>query len=106
MQAQISEAKAARFDLEMVAVKASQFEKDLESVRRRLQKERPDLFIIGFGIRGSPELTAFFERLINTCRETSPSTKIGFNVAFDGNLEVCERVLGKQKAESFQHEIV
>lgn len=97
MRAEISKIKSAGFDMEMLAVKSSQLDADLNRIREKLQKEQPELFIIGFGIRGSAELTVFFEDLLTTCREASPETKIGFNTTFDGNLEVCERVLGKQK---------
>jgi hypothetical protein len=97
MRSQISEAKAAGFDLDMFAVKASQLDSDLKRIHERLEREKPELFIIGFGIRGSVELTPFLEKLVTTCREVSPTTKIGFNTTFDGNLEVCERNLGKQR---------
>jgi hypothetical protein len=100
IRAQIAEAKASGFDLDMMAIKPSQLESGLNHIRERLAKERPDLFIIGFGIRGSAELTVVLEQLVNACREISPETKIGFNTTFDGNLEVCERSLGKQRVTS------
>ena len=99
IRAQVTEAKAAGFDLDMLAIKPSQLDSDLKHIRETLAKERPDLFIIGFGIRGSAELTYVLEQLVNACRETSPETKIGFNTTFSGNLEVCERNLGKQRNE-------
>ena len=98
--AQIAEAKASGYDLDMLALKPSQLDSDLKHIRERLEKERPDLFIIGFGIRGSAELTGVLEQLVNACREMSPETKIGFNTTMEGNLEVCERMLGKQSAGS------
>ena len=97
IRAQIAEAKAAGFDLDMLAVKPGQIEADLKHIRGRLEREQPELLIIGFGIRGSAEYTVLLENLIAACRETSPETKIGFNTNFDRNLEVCERHLGTQK---------
>lgn len=97
IRSQIAEAKAAGFDLDLIAVKPSQIEPDLQHIRKRLEKERPDLMIVGFGIRGSAGYTVLLEDLIAACREASPETKIGFNTTFDANLVVCERHLGKQK---------
>jgi hypothetical protein len=97
IRGQIAAAKAAGFEMDMLAVKPSQIEADLKLIRGRLEKEQPELLIIGFGIRGSAEYTVLLESLIGACREASPETKIGFNTNFDGNLEVCERHLGKQK---------
>lgn len=97
IRSQIAAAKTAGFDLDMLAVKPSQIETDLQHIRRRLEKDRPDLLIIGFGIRGDVGYTILLEDLIAVCRESSPETKIGFNTNFDRNLEVCERHLGKQK---------
>ena len=100
IRSQVTEAKNAGFQLDMVAVKSASLDLDLKRIQEQLANERPELLIVGFGIRGSPELTVFFEQLISTCREASPQTKIGFNTAFDKNLEVCERCLGKQTSVS------
>ena len=97
IRGQIAEVKAAGFDMDMLAIKPSQIEAYLKLIRGRLEKEQPELLIIGFGIRGSAEYTVLLENLIAVCREASPETKIGFNTKFDGNTEVCERHLGKQK---------
>jgi hypothetical protein len=97
MRSQISEAKAAGFDLDMFAVKASQLDSDLRRIHEKLERDKPELFIIGFGIRGSVELTPLLEKLVTTCHDVSPTTKIGFNTTFDGNIEVCERNLGQQR---------
>lgn len=92
--AQKSEAKAAGFELELIQVKPSLADARLQQIRDKLKDERPDLFVIGFGIRGSLEHTVLFEQLVNMCREASPETKLGFNTSMEGTVEACRRGLG------------
>jgi hypothetical protein len=46
-----------------------------------LSKEKFDCIMIGFGIRGLPQHTILFEKIINTIHQNAPpsSTKICFN---------------------------
>jgi hypothetical protein len=46
-----------------------------------LSKEKFDCIMIGFGIRGLPQHTVLFEKIINTIHQKAPSssTKICFN---------------------------
>jgi hypothetical protein len=46
-----------------------------------LSKEKFDCIMIGFGIRGLPQHTVLFEKIINTIHQNAPpsSTKICFN---------------------------
>ena len=94
--AQVSKAKAAGFDLEFMQIKQPNLDAQLAQLRDRLSKEKPELFVIGFGIRGTVEHTELFESLVNICREASSETKIGFNTTLEGTVEVCKRQFGVQ----------
>lgn len=45
----------------------------------------------GFGIRGTPLFTTFFERLVNTIHEKSPKSKLLFNNGPSGTFEAVRR---------------
>ena len=103
--AQTSEAKAAGFNLEIMQIKHSETDATLAKLREKLSKEEPDLFIVGFGIRGTVEYTELFESLVNICREASPGTRIGFNKSLDDTLTVCRRMARLEEgAKSFPQE--
>jgi hypothetical protein len=46
---------------------------------------------LGFGVRGNPAVTPFFEEIIATLIEHSPTTKIAFNTSPDTCLDAAKR---------------
>lgn len=44
-----------------------------------LKANKWDVVVIGFGIRGNPKLTVFFEGLVDAVREWAPQARSGFN---------------------------
>ncbi|KAI0087086.1 hypothetical protein BDY19DRAFT_893607 [Irpex rosettiformis] len=51
-----------------------------------------DVIIIGFGVRGTPDFTVFFEWLVNEIKEKAPQTKIGFNHSPESTLDAAKRL--------------
>jgi len=47
--------------------------------------------IVGFGVRGDPDLTVFFEQIINAVQQYSPTTKLLFNSSPDSVLDAAKR---------------
>lgn len=58
----------------------------------KLQKMKWDVVVIGFGVRGKPELTLYFERLVNAIREYAPQAKLGFNSSPGETLDAAKRL--------------
>lgn len=54
-------------------------EDDMSLLVAELKRKAYDGVVIGYGVRGSPELTFWFEQLVNTIQEHSPKTKLMFN---------------------------
>ncbi|KZP19978.1 hypothetical protein FIBSPDRAFT_862219 [Athelia psychrophila] len=54
-------------------------EDDMAILIAALGQKKYDGVVIGFGVRGSSELTPWFEQLLNTIAEHSPGTKFMFN---------------------------
>ncbi|MCJ1325031.1 hypothetical protein MMC10_001693 [Thelotrema lepadinum] len=55
----------------------------LPECKELLGSKKWDGVIIGFGIRGVPECTEFFEKLVNAAREIVPGAPFGFNTRPD-----------------------
>jgi hypothetical protein len=51
-----------------------------------------DAVIIGFGLRGFPQYTVFFEWLVNEIKNKAPGTKIGFNSSPESTLDAAKRL--------------
>ncbi|KAF7964960.1 hypothetical protein HWV62_1312 [Athelia sp. TMB] len=45
----------------------------------QLREKKYDGVIIGFGVRGAPELTVFFEKTVNAIKDALPTAKLLFN---------------------------
>lgn len=56
-----------------------------------LKSRHWDGVIIGFGVRGNPKLTVYFEMLVNMVVEHSPGTKLLFNSSPDSTLDAAKR---------------
>lgn len=54
-------------------------EDDISTLIALLKRKKYDGVLIGFGVRGSAELTPWFEQLVNLIIEHSPGTKLMFN---------------------------
>lgn len=53
----------------------------VQQVTELLNSKHFDVMTLGFGIRGNKEWTSLFEDLVNTARELSPRTKLGFSTS-------------------------
>ena len=63
----------------------------LPEAKELLGSKKWDGLIVGFGIRGVPECTEFFENLVNAAREIVPGTPLGFNTRPDDIYECVVR---------------
>ncbi|KAK9792992.1 hypothetical protein WJX73_001615 [Symbiochloris irregularis] len=63
------------------------------SIGPELAKSKPDCVVIGFGARGDPKLTPYFEDLVNTAHITLPGCKFAFNSEPGNSLEAVQRVM-------------
>ncbi|KAG8993765.1 hypothetical protein FRB94_006624 [Tulasnella sp. JGI-2019a] len=68
-------------------------EDDFKRLTDELKARRWDGVVIGFGVRGNPKLTVFFERIVNTVIECAPQAKFIFNYSPDSTLEGAKRQL-------------
>lgn len=57
-----------------------------------LKTQSWDGVVVGFGIRGIPEMTIFFEEIVNTVRTHAPSTKLLFNSTPETIIDAARRV--------------
>lgn len=64
-----------------------------ESVAPELAKSKADCVVIGFGARGNPELTPYFEDLVNAAHSSLPECKFAFNTEPGNSLEAVQRVI-------------
>ena len=63
----------------------------VDECREILGARKWDGLVVGFGIRGVPEFTGFFEKVVNVAREIVPGTPLGFNTRPDDLLETVLR---------------
>ena len=92
IQSQVKEAKDLGFELEVMQVKASEFDTKLKHIKTKLNHEPGyDGLMIGNGIRGCAAYTVFFEDLVNSCRKTSPRTHLLFNTSPMDIIDTCRR---------------
>jgi hypothetical protein len=77
----LEKARQNGFDPTDIEVNPDEAANSLNSLRALLQSKHFDGFIIGFGIRGNKKFTDLFESLVNTSREVSPTTRLGFSIA-------------------------
>lgn len=50
-----------------------------------------DGVLVGFGVRGNPDLTVFFEQIVNTAREHAPAAKLLFNSSPESTVDAVKR---------------
>ena len=62
-----------------------------EQVRNALREEKPDIVLIGAGVRTDPDLFILFERVVNVVHAQAPSAKIAFNQLPHDSLESVQR---------------
>jgi len=58
-----------------------------------LKHKHWDGVVVGFGVRGEPSLTVFFEQIVNVVREHSPTTKLLFNTSPGSTIDAAKRWL-------------
>ncbi|KAI0688471.1 hypothetical protein BC835DRAFT_1419139 [Cytidiella melzeri] len=57
-----------------------------------LTSRKWDVVIVGFGLRGFPQFTVFFEWLVNEIKDKAPTAKIGFNSSPESTLDSAKRL--------------
>jgi len=58
-----------------------------------LKEHKPAGVVIGYGVRGSRELSYFFEDLVNAVVENAPGAKLMFNVNPESTVEHIKRLI-------------
>ena len=91
IDAQVAEGDKAWFPITPFLFKHDEFAQKMLAVRAKLEEIKPDLFVIGNGVRRRAEFTECFENIVNSCREVTPRTRLGFNSRSDDLLECCQR---------------
>ncbi|KAI0773417.1 hypothetical protein BC629DRAFT_1441626 [Irpex lacteus] len=56
-------------------------------------KEKWDVVLIGFGVRGNKDHTEFFEWLVNEVVRIAPGAKLGFPVMPEDTMETAKRLV-------------
>lgn len=75
----VAAARNAGYDFHLKLFSPDELDEAVEQTRQLLEQEEWDAFVVGFGIRGEPGLTEYFEKLVNAAREIRPEAKMGFN---------------------------
>jgi hypothetical protein len=66
-------------------------EDGVDKIKERLVAEQYDGVLIGYGLRSIPELTVFFEQIVNTIVEVQPKAKLLFNSHPSNTLDAVKR---------------
>lgn len=93
LERDISVAAQSGFDITSVHADAKDVQRSMDEVKAALMKGGPwDGVTIGFGLRGTAELTPMFETMVNVVRDhISPSTRMMFPPAPSELLDTCMR---------------
>lgn len=78
---QIQEAKDASFNLRVELIAPDEMAEKITYVRKLLEQEPWDGYIVGGGIRKTFEVSEYFEELVNASRELRPEARMGFNTS-------------------------
>lgn len=78
-QAMMKAAAEKGYDLKPVLISPDNVQKGIEEFEEKLQSQKWDGVMVGFGIRGDPQFTEVFEQLMNLCRVKSPESQLVFN---------------------------
>ncbi|KAF7978470.1 hypothetical protein HWV62_45593 [Athelia sp. TMB] len=57
----------------------------------QMREKAYDGVMIGFGVRGAPELTVFFEETLNAIKDTLPKARLLFNSSPPSTLDAVKR---------------
>ena len=83
------------FVVEVVFVSPNEVPQGIKEYRQSLSARTWDGVIIGFGIRGVPEFTRYFEDLVNVTREVAPQARFGFTES-PNDMKPCVLRLGNR----------
>ena len=78
LEASTKQALEAGYDFEMIQFDVANLSSEQGRIKEKLLSKRWDGVIVGFGVRGNPELTGIFETLVNTASEILPGIRFGF----------------------------
>ncbi len=62
-----------------------------QQIEEALKQERPDVVLVGAGVRTDPDLLLLFEKVINLVHEHAPQGRIAFNTLPYDSVEAVER---------------
>lgn len=65
----------------------------LDGLKKELESRSWDGVMIGFGVRGNPKHTVFFEALVNLAKDSAPSAKLLFNSSPQTTMDALQRQL-------------
>lgn len=99
VQADIRRANEAGYRTQDLELNPNDIAQSVSTVRKTLQSNSFDGFLVGFGVRGNKDFTPLFEDVVNASRETSPATKLLFGTAPDAVYETILRGFGKAGSE-------
>ena len=93
LNAIVQEAAEEGYNVRMIQIDPeSQPSAGTDIVKTALASQAWDGFIIGNGIRSTPDLTVLFEQLVRIGREAAPDTPMGFNTHPLDIIETIERM--------------
>ena len=80
-QNSIQKARDAGYDIQSVLITPGQGEASdgVDKLVAKLPERAWDGIMVGFGVRGTPEYTTTFEKVMNLFKEQCPDVKVGFN---------------------------
>ena len=94
---QVKQAETTGYIVEIKQVRADPdtFPVALQEIKEILRSKHWDGLIIGFGLRGWPKYTEFFEDLVNATIEITPRSRLCFNSTPDDLYETIVRNFGR-----------
>lgn len=96
LQENMARAKEAGYEPSNIDLDPQNVADSLVRWEAELKKEKWDLVVIGYGIRGNKDFTELFEKAVNAAVAIQPGIKFGFSVSPAGVFECMKRVLENQ----------
>lgn len=93
LQETMAKAREDGYDVSNIDVNPKDAEDSIERLEAELERQKWDLLIIGFGIRGNKDFTELFEKVVNAAIGVQPTIRFGFSRAPDEVYETMKRVL-------------
>ncbi|KAK4496725.1 hypothetical protein PRZ48_012708 [Zasmidium cellare] len=89
----MEKARAFGYDTSALDLDPDDIEGSMKRLQAELKRQKCDVLLIGFGLRGNKDFTELFERAVNAGFEADPTIKFGFTRSPDDVLNTARRVL-------------